>query len=323
MKRILCVLVLLISYNGISQTYFYDDFNYDNFETLDSLFQNRVKTSFWRTEHAITNIDINEDGIIGKDELFKNTIITQDPFDNNNKVIRFELNKVNPKFFASYACDDSKNDNVKTDAYLEGKYNKKKKLYCSGCKDSPLKKDLYEWRTHMNRNEIAIYGKNKKLYKTKKDHWFGLRMLIDEEFELDDVKNLEIVTQFHVTGKDAKYPPIAVIIIEGRFFLAVIKNNDGKRELYDLGAVEKNKWVDWKMHLVLSNKDKKGLVEVWRDGNMIQTIIGKNISKNYKMYLKIGIYKWGWWDCGLPISNTQKKVISFDKVWASKDNLQI
>lgn len=171
----------------------------------------------------------------------------------------------------------------------------------------------------MNRNELAIYGANRKLYKTRRDHWFGLKMLLHNEYELDDSDNPEIVTQFHILGNGAIYPPVALLIKNERFVLSVIKNNDGQRDLYDMGPAVKNKWIDWRMHLVLSKRDKKGLIEIWKDGEKVQEINGKNMEKNYRMYLKIGVYKWGWWDCGLPVSNSHRKVISFDKIWASDE----
>lgn len=320
MKKHLILLAVLLSFSCYSQTYFYEDFNYESFDYLDSLYQNKDKKHIWRTEHAVENIDITEDGVISSEEKFKRTSIVQDPFDKNNKIIRFELNRVSPKFYSKYACDDSEHNNVITDSVLNKRFKSQKKLYCTDCqKDSPLKRNFYEWDVHMKRNEIAISGsKKRKLYKTNRDHWFGFKMLVDPEYEFDTVKNGEIVTQFHVLGKNAKSPPVTIVIANERFQLVIIKNNDGKPKSYDLGPVNKNKWVNWKFHLVLSKRDKKGFVEVWRDGEKLQSISGKNIGENFRMYLKIGVYKYGWWNCDYETSDSSKKIISFDKVWADK-----
>jgi hypothetical protein len=59
-------------------------------------------------------------------------------------------------------------------------------------------------------------------------------------------------------------------------------------------------------------------VEVWRDGVKMHSIKGKNTYKNYRMYLKLGIYKYGWWNCNYQADETKRKVVSFDKVWANK-----
>lgn len=315
-----CVLCSLVSY---SQTYFYEDFNYENFEYLDSLFKNKNKNAIWHTAHASEKVDISQNGQIDSEENFKKTSIVTDPFDKNNKILRFELNRVSSKFYAKYSCDDKYNDNVIDDLELNKRFDSISNNYCTDCsKDSPLKKSLSGWKTHLNRNEIAINGDpQRKLYKVNRDHWFGLNMLIDSEYEIDSNGNAEVVTQFHVSGKEALAPPIVLVVNNGRFVLIVNLPISGKVDRYDLGPVVKDKWITWKYHMIFSKSDKKGLMEIWRDGKLLQSVEGRNKDRNYRVYLKVGIYKASWWYCKNPISSTSKKVISFDKIWADKKDL--
>ncbi|MBW2937250.1 polysaccharide lyase [Aureisphaera sp. CAU 1614] len=317
----LTFILLLISFPSLAQTYFFEDFDYPDFETLDSLYQNDARNSIWSTKHAVSTIDFNENGVIDKEEEFKNSVIVLDPFNANNKIIRFELQRLDPFFYAKYSCDDSEINNVIPDSLLLSKYNAPKNLYCVDCNLSPLGTGSYEYKTHMNRNEIAIYGNRGDLYKAKKEHWFGLRMLIDENYQIDNLNPGEIVTQFHSRGKKVINPPIALLIVKDRFKLTITKNNDGKGESFDLGPVVKNKWIDWKYRIIISKSDKKGIVEVWKDGEKVLSQEGRNYIKNYPMYLKIGIYKWGWWDCNKDLNETSYKAISFDKVWADDKDM--
>ena len=324
MKKYLIGIFVFVSATSFSQTYFFEDFNYDSFEEIDSLYQNKANGAIWRTQHALRNLDINENGKIDTVELYKKTAIVEDPFQKGNKILRFELNKVSPKFYSKYACDDRWSNNVIEDAVLETKYNAAKGLYCTDCNaDSPLKKYIYDWDVHMKRNEIAITGPSEEsLYKANRDHWFGFRMLLDPEYELEKVNNGDIVSQFHLSGKGVVSPPIVISINKGKFNLSIISTNGGKPESYALGPVTKNKWIDWKFHIKLSTKNRKGIVEVWRDGVKMHSIKGKNTYNNYRMYLKLGIYKYGWWTCNYEAAGTKRKVISFDKVWANKKDME-
>ena len=254
MRTLCLVMFLFCYYSGNSQDYFFEDFNYENFQELDSIFSNGKSTYRWTTPHSRREIDINENGFIDNIELYKRTTIVPDPFDSNNKIIRYELNKIDPYFFAKYNCDDSRNDNVISDEKIANSLDKNMGLYCIDCSNSPLGYAKYEYKTHMMRNEMSTYGAKQKLYKPNRSHWFGMDMLIDDEYELDTDNNGEIVTQFHLTGKKVINPPVSLVVLKNRFRLTIIENNDGVTEVYDLGPVEKGKWIKWKYHLVLSKK---------------------------------------------------------------------
>lgn len=310
------IFLFLFPFIGLSQTYFFEDFNYKSYNALDSLYQNKEKNNVWTT-HFSNNIDITENGLIDVNEEIKKTSIVKDPLNSNNNVIKFELHKIAPRFYAKYSCDNRFNSNLFSEEYLDNVYVKENDTYCFNCKDSSLGITLSEYRNQMNRNEIAVYGPKRKMYKPKRDYWFGIKTLVDKEHQLDTIRNGEIITQFHLIDPTGN-PPVALSIVNGRYLLTIIKNNDGKGETFDLGNVEKNVWTEWMYHLRLSKKENKGLVEVWKNGKKVVSTKGKNVYKNAKYYLKIGIYKWGWWDCTRPFNYSQKKIISYDDVWVDK-----
>lgn len=323
MKYLFLLFISFCTASLFGQRYFVEDFDYPDFETMDSIFVNDPLGYRWSTIHARREVDISENGEIDMEELFKRTTIVPDPMDPTNSVIKLELNKISPYYYSKYSCDNDKQDNVLDDSVLFARYNDQLDLYCTDCSDSPIGVKYSQWRVHMMRNELSATGRARIHYKSNQEYWFGIRMMIDQEYELDSVANGEIITQFHTIGRGGVNPPVALKISKGRFSLAITKNNDGRGISYDLGPVEKDKWIDWKLHVVLSKKDEKGIVEVWRDGILKHSVKGRNSLKNYRVFLKAGIYKWGWWNCDGPIATTQRKVLYIDRIWASKTDLDL
>ena len=67
---------------------------------------------------------------------------------------------------------------------------------------------------------------------------------------------------------------------------------DGSK-IWELGAYETGKWVDWVFHMKWSY-ESDGVLEVWKDGELVVTKQGPNCY-NDKLgpYFKMGLYK-GW-----------------------------
>ena len=80
-----------------------------------------------------------------------------------------------------------------------------------------------------------------------------------------------------------------------------------------LGLIEHNTWTNWVKHIKLSY-GKDGLLEVWRDGNLVHQEMGPNCyNDRFLPYLKFGLYILGW--KGLkkaPLA--ENRVIYFDNV---------
>ncbi|MGJ8665367.1 MAG: heparin lyase I family protein [Patiriisocius sp.] len=307
--------------NSFSQRYFIENFNYKSFAEIDSLNQAESKNAIWTTKHAARVIDINQNKKIDSEEIFKNTTIVKDPFRKGNKVLRIELNKVAPKFFSKYACDDSNVQNEFSDEKLNELFSPSKNLYCVGCKKSPLGIYRYEWLTHMTRNEIATKGPEKKLFKTKKHQWFGVEILIDELYELDNLENEEIITQFYNVNETSLHPILSLRIVDKKYWMYIYRVESKTPERIYLANVEKNKWVSWKYHFRISKNPKKSIIEIWKDNLLVLEKRGVVVPNNQRYYLKVGVYKWGWWDCGMPILNSKKKVLFFDKIWTNRNDI--
>lgn len=319
MKNFTLLLALIFSSSLLGQTYIYDGFNYESFEYLESLFTNQSPKLNWTTNHASNKIDINENGMLDSIEKFKKVSIVNDPHNYNNKIIRFELNRVDPFFFTQYGCDDINNDNVLSEEQTLKNYDSNIDTVCINCEQSPLGRALYQYRTHMNRNEIVLGTKaRRKAYKANKTYWIGLKTLIDEEYEIDVTNNSESIAQFLFAGSVGKNPPVALLVSKDRFKLALTRNNGQSFEYFDLGPVTKDEWINWKLHLNFSSNDKKALLDVWRSNELIASVKGANTILEGRYYFKIGIYKWGWWDCNTNASMVRRKVISYDDVWVSK-----
>ncbi len=139
MKKIGFLFCALCSLTSYSQTYFYEDFNCEIFDYLDSLFQNENKNAIWHTAHAAEKVDIFENGLIDSEENFKKTSIVPDPFDKNSKILRFKLNRVSFKFYEKYSCDD----NVIDDLVVNRSFDLINNRYCIDCvEDNSFKKIL-------------------------------------------------------------------------------------------------------------------------------------------------------------------------------------
>lgn len=359
-KTVLIIELTFLAYNLNAQTFFYDDFNYPNFEVLTEMSKNKNKNlwrydkdiwkekkkilkkknewkqakqewklnkkrlkgfnTVWETEFAISEVDISNDGTINDEEIFKSTQIISDPRDPNNKIIQFNLERVDPYFFTKYKCSDRKTQNIISDREIKKSYNPEIDSYCTGCRFSLLKEYRYEWRNHMVRNEISTWnGKEKDFYKPYENYTFGLMTFIHDLYEFDSTENYDIITQFHRNEGKGK-PPIALVIKNKQYFLAITNNEENNTTYYDLGKVETEKWIDWVFKIKLSEHED-GYVSVYKNGEKISEIYGKNANAYLNYYLKIGIYKSAWWDCSKPKSSSRRKVISYDKVWAKKSNI--
>lgn len=322
MKRFYTYILVLIPFLASSQNFFFEDFDYKSFSVMDSLYEVTPKKTIWSTNFSKSYEDISEDNVVDEEENFKKSEIVEDPKDPNNKVLRMELNKVPSLFYAKYFCDDTLSINVFDEKTLESRYNQERDLYCIGCKLSPNGVYNHYWRNKMNRNELSTYGK-RKLYKLNRDYWVGFDLMIGKEYQFESDKNPELVFQFIAEDQDAKYPPIELRIENNKYVLTIFKDDQGTKEDFVIGEITKEQWSTWKFHVNISQKDKKGTIELWKDNEMVFSEKGKNIWLRSKYYFKLGIYKWAWWSCSFPPSKTNKKVVYFDKVWASKNDNSI
>jgi hypothetical protein len=83
------------------------------------------------------------------------------------------------------------------------------------------------------------------------------------------------------------------------------------------------KWTDWVVHVRWSGDPAKGLLEIWKNGQLVHNAQGQNkFNDGQGNYMKFGIYKWCWKpikrpngtitdQCG---SDTSQRVIYYDEL---------
>ncbi|WP_143741294.1 heparin lyase I family protein, partial [Pontibacter ramchanderi] len=126
-------------------------------------------------------------------------------------------------------------------------------------------------------------------------------------------------------GEPARNPPISLYASNGRMKLKVIwasaqissdTNRDGEK-VYDLGAVEKGRWLDqWQdmvFHIKYSYKSD-GILEVWKNGTKLVDHRGPNSYNDAVVpYFKVGLYKRQW-------PSVSKRVMYADEVRVGNEN---
>ena len=322
-KKILGFVLLTIWINASGQNLFTENFEYFSFDSAIIADSQEDYRRNWRTEHAVNKLDITQDSRIDAWENFKSTTIVPDPENATNKVLRVELNRIAPEVYAQYFCDDLDGMNVFDLQEIEQRYQEDKDSYCLNCKNSPLAEKRNYWRNRMNRNELATLGYYRKLFKPKRDYWVGMKTYLPEDFEFEQNGNPEIIAQFHITEKFMDYPPAAIRILNDRFVLVLIKDNTGEQQQIDLGEAIRGEWDKWKIRINLTRNRRKGNIQIWRNDELKFEQTGPNIFSNYRYYFKFGIYKWAWWNCYFPTSNTDSRVILFDDIWIDKQDLEL
>ena len=159
------------------------------------------------------------------------------------------------------------------------------------------------------RSEIAFPGPDNT---TTPERWYAFAVFFPrEDFENDS--NDEVISQWHQGGKAT--PALCIRTKAGRIKLR-IKAGIDKKEWVDLGAIEKNAWQYYVIH-VKHSPGTDGLVEIWRNGvqivnhsgaNMYDLIDGVFHTPNWKL----GIYKADWNGSG--VTKTNKRVLYVDAI---------
>lgn len=168
------------------------------------------------------------------------------------------------------------------------------------------------------RAEIAIDP-----YKTPAECWYGFSIFIPESFAYD--VSPESLVQFHSLpdfslGEDWRSPPVMLGVLKDRMILdfrtnsnKVNKQDDFSFERIDLGAVAKDVWKDYVIHVKWAY-DNTGIFEIWQNKKLIYSRTQKANRYNdvYYPYIKLGIYKWDW--AGESNSLVTNRVVYFDEV---------
>lgn len=137
-----------------------------------------------------------------------------------------------------------------------------------------------------------------------KEAWYSYAVLCPSVgFEYDTDR--EIINQWYQDGS----PSMTIRTEEDRFLLEAGNDPDERKE-YDLGAIKKDSWTTFVMH-VIHSFGSDGLIEIWRDGVKTVTVNGGNMYDGILPKFKVGLYKSGF---KYDLSLVDRRVIYFDNI---------
>ncbi|MEM4710900.1 MAG: polysaccharide lyase [Candidatus Woesearchaeota archaeon] len=195
-------------------------------------------------------------------------------FDDPNTGIQFDSNN-------TFAFNFS---NVSFEGFYSGRF-------MSSCNDNLVGGGL---RTEMY-NYDTVYSD---------EVWVGFNVMVPELWDTSSYF-WNILFQFHATedpGEAAISPPFSIGINSRKWVVdlrnssikIITGNNPDNRTAFsfNISDVVPNQWVSWVVHIKWSPSDD-GIVEVWKDGELVVSRINMPIGYNdtYYPYLKFGIYR--------------------------------
>ncbi|MDQ3289875.1 MAG: polysaccharide lyase, partial [Bacteroidota bacterium] len=173
---------------------------------------------------------------------------------------------------------------------------------------------------HQIRSEITLSGE------TQSERWYGNSLYLPSNDWDSDLNpdGWDIITQWHAkedAGEDARFPPIALVVSKGRLSMVVYWATQAEntnetvsgKKVFDLGTLEKDKWLDMVYHINFSH-ESDGVLEVWKNGEKVINYNGPNCYNDKSLpYFKAGIYKRRWYDI-------TKRVVYVDEVRVGNKN---
>ena len=137
-----------------------------------------------------------------------------------------------------------------------------------------------------------------------KEGWFGFSLYFPSSFAKESIE--ESIVQWNSLpdlkeGETWRSAPLFLGVLNDRYVLEIrsdanrITTHDFSFTRLDLGPVEKETWHDWVFHIKWAY-DNTGVIEVWKNGQLILSRLNQPNSYNDAMYpyFKVGIYKWDW-----------------------------
>jgi hypothetical protein len=159
------------------------------------------------------------------------------------------------------------------------------------------------------RAEIAFPGPDNT---TKPERWYAFAVFFPHKnFDFDSSD--DVICQWHQGGKAT--PSLCFRTKANRIKLRIKSRIDSK-EWIDLGAIKKNEWQYYVLH-VKHSSGADGLVEIWRNGVQLVNRSGANMyDLNSGVFhmpnWKLGIYKSSWNGSG--VTKVNKRVLYFDAI---------
>ncbi|PSR53871.1 hypothetical protein AHMF7605_10260 [Adhaeribacter arboris] len=162
-------------------------------------------------------------------------------------------------------------------------------------------------------------------YETNSNRWYGNSLYLPSNAWENDYnpEGWDIISQWHAVedkGEAARLPPLSLVVSKGRLNFVIywatksINTNStiSGKKVFDLGPLEKDKWLDMVYHMNFSHQSD-GVLEVWKNGVKVVDYKGPNCyNDNDYPYFKTGIYKRRWY-------KVTKRVIYIDEVRAGNE----
>jgi len=132
-------------------------------------------------------------------------------------------------------------------------------------------------------------------YQMDEEYWFGFSTFLPEDFEMDPLG--ELFVQW-INPDIRASPSLAIYIYQDTY---QIRKRWGERNVntktFWQGQVweDLGQWTDWVVRVLWSD-GPDGIVEVWKNGQLIASEVGPNTDRagDRAPYFKFGIYKWPW-----------------------------
>jgi hypothetical protein len=159
-----------------------------------------------------------------------------------------------------------------------------------------------QWQDPVHRAMLAKY----KTAKIGDIRWYGVSIYVDPSWR-DTTRdpNGTIVFQWHRVpdpGEATKSPHLSIQITRDDVWKIVNLSDpnpittpgSSKMISWNVGNVEKGKWVDWVVHAKWSYKSD-GILKVWKDGELLVNYAGPNLFNDQQPeFIMFGVYKARW-----------------------------
>ncbi|HEY6503662.1 MAG TPA: polysaccharide lyase [Chitinophagaceae bacterium] len=139
------------------------------------------------------------------------------------------------------------------------------------------------------------------------ERWYGFNIFLQNWMD-DDAG--ECVFQWHpenLTGTAT-----AALWTSGGRFVFVMNEGDvnSGNEYIDIGPIISNQWISWVIHVKWAS-DNTGIMQVWKNGNLVINKSRIITAPPVGTYFKLGINKFGW---GIQPSSTTERILYYDEV---------
>jgi len=139
------------------------------------------------------------------------------------------------------------------------------------------------------------------------ERWYGFNIFLEN---WTDDEAGECVFQWHpenLTGTAT-----AALWTSGGRYVFVMNAGDvnSYNEYIDIGPIISNQWVSWVIHVKWAS-DKTGIMQVWKNRNLVVDKSGVATAPPVGTYFKLGINKFGW---GIQPSTTTQRILYYDDV---------